>query len=112
MATRKKRQSTRRKPTTRRPPSKRKDSSAKKAGSRNKKRSRSSGNGRAKTSARGRGFGGGVRGLVAGQIPPPISGVPRSEVGKTVQRFIDWDGVSELSVLEEALGTFQVTPLA
>ncbi len=54
----------------------------------------------------------GVRALVAGQIPPPIYGVPREQVGTTVQRFIEWDGVRELSVLEEALGTFQITPLA
>jgi hypothetical protein len=53
-----------------------------------------------------------VRALVAGQLPPPIYGVPREQVGNTVQRFIEWDGVSELSVLEEALGTFQITPLA
>ncbi len=66
----------------------------------------------AKRAPRGRALGGAVRALVAGKLPAPIYGVPRDKVGTTVQRFIDWDGVSELSVLEETLGTFQVTPLA
>ncbi len=66
----------------------------------------------AKRGPRGRALGGAVRALVAGKLPAPIYGVPREKVGTTVQRFIDWDGVSEISVLEEALGTFQVTPLA
>lgn len=61
---------------------------------------------------KGRAPAGAVRALVAGKLPPPMYGVPRDQAGKTVQRFIDWDGVSELSVLEEALGTFQITPLA
>lgn len=66
----------------------------------------------AKRALRGRAPSGAVRALVAGKLPAPIYGVPREKVGSTVQRFIDWDGVSEMSVLEEAMGTFQVTPLA
>ena len=47
------------------------------------------------------------------RVPPPQTGVPKPDVGTTVQRFIDWDGVKDLTVEEESSGgTFTVTPTA
>ena len=46
-------------------------------------------------------------------VPPPLAGVPRAEVGATVQRFIDFDGVRSIRADEEPPGTtFTITPLA
>jgi hypothetical protein len=47
------------------------------------------------------------------RVPPPLTGVPRDQVGANVQRFIDFDGVRLIQADEEPPGaTFTVTPLA
>lgn len=46
----------------------------------------------------------------APSVPPPISGVPKAKVGKTVQDFIDLDDAKDLDVREDGPGTFTVTP--
>ena|SRR6185436_16409496 len=111
MAKRKKSSAKRRTPAkkTKRAPARRKSSAKRRPKRAPDAKRRASGRARA---PKGRAPAGAVRALVAGKLPAPIYGVPREKVGTTVQRFIDWDGVSELSVLEEGLGTFQVTPLA
>ena len=49
----------------------------------------------------------------AAGVPPPLSGVPPDQVGATVQRFIDFDGVRSIRADDETGGlTFTVTPLA
>ena len=50
----------------------------------------------------------------AKKLPAPMKGVPRDDVGSTVQDFLDFDGVLELSVTnEDAAGkTFTVEPEA
>jgi hypothetical protein len=59
---------------------------------------------------RGSGFG---LTSATGRVPPPQTAVPKADVGTTVQRFIDWDGVKDLTVAEESGGaTFTVTPTA
>ena len=46
-------------------------------------------------------------------VPPPLAGVPRDQVGATVQRFIDFDGVRSIRADEEPGGlTVTVMPLA
>ena len=47
-------------------------------------------------------------------VPPPISGIARSSVGKTVQRFIHWDDVRKMAVIaDDPQGTtYTVTPRA
>ena len=42
----------------------------------------------------------------------PLSDVPPDEVGKVVQRFIDYDNVKQLTVNQQPNGNFTITPVA
>ena len=53
-----------------------------------------------------------IRSMAAapGGPPGPIAAVPKSDVGRTVQDFIDLDDVHDLEVTQDASGTFIVRP--
>jgi hypothetical protein len=44
-------------------------------------------------------------------MPPAVRNIPSDQVGDVVQTFIDTDHVKELKVVQQADGTFTITPV-